>query len=450
MERILAAEGHTVRSYQDPQALMSRLRALAESEPEALPDLVISDLMMPGMNGLEFVHKVKPLLGDRPILFITAHGTVETAVQAMREGAFDFLLKPLLGPEIKVAVQKALDYAKLQSENQVLRTEVNKSWKFKDLIGRSRSMQNVFSLVERVGHTDVNVLILGESGTGKELVARGLHNTSDRATQPFIAINCGAIPENLLESELFGHAKGSFTGAVADKEGLFRAAHGGTLFLDEIGDMSLLLQVKLLRVLQDKKVRPVGKNEDLSVDVRIVAATHRDLRKEIAAGHFREDLYYRLAVLPIHLPPLRERREDIPLLASHFLRKYSAAHNLNVRSMKPEVLKTLMDHSWPGNIRELENSIERALVLCDGTEVKEISLGMPHTGSSASNLSFPENWTLQDLERAYIEHVLLRCSGVKEKAAKVLGINRKTLYRKEKEYGFGAIGPEPDDETLLS
>ncbi len=448
MERILAAEGHTVRSYQDPQELLTRLRTLAESEPEALPDLLISDLQLPGMNGLEFVRRVKPLLGSRPILFITAHGTVETAVQAMREGAFDFLLKPLLGPDIKVAVQKALEYAKLESENQVLRTEVHKSWQFKDLIGRSRSMQNVFSLVERVGHTDVNVLILGESGTGKELVARGLHNTSDRATKPFIAINCGAIPESLLESELFGHAKGSFTGAVSDKEGLFRAAHGGTLFLDEIGDMPIQLQVKLLRVLQERKIRPVGKNDDIPIDVRIVAATHRDLRKQIASGHFREDLYYRLAVLPIHLPPLRERREDIPLLAAHFLRKYSAAHGLAVRSIRPEVLKTLMDHSWPGNIRELENSIERALVLCDGTELREVSLGMPTGGNAASDISFPENWTLQDLERAYIEHVLSRCGGVKEKAARVLGINRKTLYRKEKEYGFGAAGPEPEEELL--
>jgi two-component system response regulator HydG len=343
-----------------------------------------------------------------------------------------------------------MEHRKLQRDNTALRQEVKRAWSVSGIIGKSPGMKAVFDLVNRVSQATANVLVTGESGTGKEMVARAIHESGPRARKPFVAINCTAIPETLLESELFGHAKGSFTGAIQRKRGLFEEADGGTLFLDEIGDMNVQLQSKLLRVIQEKKVRAVGENMDKSVDVRIVAATHKDLKAAIKDGRFREDLYYRLSVIPIVIPPLRHRKEDIPLLAEHFLKKYAATNNLKVKGFTKRAMGKLVGLRWDGNVRELENVVERAVVLAMNPLIDEADI----PSSSAANAEqffggatddFP---TIDQLEKRYIQVVLEKTAGRKDKAAQILGINRRTLYRKEREYGL--IDMSVTDEELES
>lgn len=412
-------------------------------------DVIISDIKMPQMDGLEFTSKVHELRPEIPVILITAFGSIETAIEAMRRGAFHYVMKPFKLAEIAVNVDRAIEHRKLQRDNTALRKEVKRSWSLGSVIGKSSAMKEIFDLVTRVSQATANILITGESGTGKEMIARAIHQNGPRAHKPFIAINCTAIPETLLESELFGHAKGSFTGAIQRKKGLFEEAEGGTLFLDEIGDMNVQLQSKLLRVIQERKVRAVGDNLDKAVDVRIVAATHKDLKAAIKEGLFREDLYYRLSVIPIAIPPLRQRRDDIPLLAEHFLQKYAATNNAKVKGFTKRAVEKIMNLKWEGNVRELENVIERAVVLCNGTLIDESDIPSPETTNAESFFSssisdFP---TVSQLEERYIRVVLEKTAGRKDKAAQILGMNRRTLYRKEREYGL-VPHDSPEEEDL--
>jgi two-component system response regulator PilR (NtrC family) len=403
-------------------------------------DVVISDIQMPRRSGLELLHAVKDTAPQTVVIMITAFATTETAITAMKQGAYDYVTKPFKVDELRLVVEKALEKRLLAAENQRLRTELRKETRHRQLVGTSRAMEQLSELVARVSNTKTNVLIGGESGTGKELVARAIHDQSDRRDQPFVAVNCGAIPENLLESELFGHVKGAFTGAVQNKPGLFESAHRGTLFLDEIGELPSSLQVKLLRVIQDKAVRRVGGTSDHQVDVRIVAATNRRLEEEVAAGRFREDLYYRLNVIQIALPPLRERADDIPLLVQHFVEKYAAELGKPVRGFSDEALSRLLDHAFPGNVRELENLVERAVALSQSEVIGPESLPqavlepparaggarLPLEGSNLDSL-------VNEFERGLLQEALRQTRGVKKRAAQLLGISfRSFRYRLEK------------------
>ena len=401
-------------------------------------DLIISDIKMPQVDGLEFASRLQTLRPEIPIILITAFGSIETALEAMKRGAFHYIVKPFKLVEMGVNVDRAMEHRKLQRDNTALRDEVKKSWNMGSVIGKSSAMKSVFDLVARVSQATANVLVTGESGTGKEMVARAIHQQGPRSNKPFVAINCTAIPESLLESELFGHAKGSFTGAISKKRGLFEEAEGGTLFLDEIGDMNVLLQSKLLRVIQEKKIRAVGDNVDHAINVRIIAATHKDLKVAIKDGRFSEDLYYRLSVIPIVIPPLRHRQDDIPILADYFLKKYSATNNSSVRGFTKRAVSKLMSLKWEGNVRELENLIERAVVLSTSGLIDESDIPTPETTNAETFFGgatgdFP---TLEQLERRYIEMIMEKTAGRKDKASQILGINRRTLYRKGIEYGM--------------
>ena len=411
--------------------------------------LVITDLKMPEMDGMTFIGEALKLDPTLPIILVTAFGSIDTAIEATRKGAFHFLVKPLKLNELLVSAEKALHFRNIQRHNLILKNELRTKYSFAGIIGKSAPMNNVFDLIQRVAPASANVLIHGDSGTGKELVARALHKLSPRVKNPFIAINCTAIPDTLLESELFGHAKGSFTGANQRKKGLFEEAEGGTLFLDEIGDMELSLQAKLLRVLQEKRIRAVGDNVDKSIDVRIVAATHKDLKQAIREGRFREDLYYRLSVIPITLPPLRHRREDIPLLAQFFLEKFSAENGRGLQGFSQTAMQYLMSLPWDGNIRELENVIERAVVLAKGPHIERADLPQ-ESAQPVENIfatAVEELPTLEDFEKRYIHFVLNKVGGKKEKAAHILGINRRTLYRKEIEYGWESESSKSEEES---
>ncbi|MCB0405978.1 MAG: sigma-54-dependent Fis family transcriptional regulator [Bdellovibrionales bacterium] len=423
------------------------LAALSGKGPTPLEpshvDLVLSDIKMPQMTGTDFASKLKRVYPHIPVVLTTAFGSIESAIEAMRRGAYDYIVKPFKLAEVGVTVERAIEYRRLHGENQVLRKELKKSWHLDSLIGKSPAMQRVFDLVRRVSQARANVLITGESGTGKEMVARAIHENGPRKGAPFVAINCAAIPENLLESELFGHAKGSFTGASQRKIGLFEEGNGGTVFLDEIGDMDLALQAKLLRVMQDKSIRPVGDTQSRSVDVRVIAATNKDLPEEIKAGRFREDLYYRLSVIPFVIPPLRERVEDIPLLVEHFIEKYAAVNASPVRSCSQGTMKKLTGYHWPGNVRELENLIERIIVLSTNetiteAEIPELHQADPEQFFKSATSDLP---TVEELEHRYIQLVLQKTGGRKDRAADILGINRRTLYRKERE--MEAVAPCP-------
>ncbi len=403
-------------------------------------DVVISDIQMPGRSGLELLHAVKDSAPQTVVIMITAFATAETAITAMKQGAYDYVTKPFKVDELRLVVEKALEKRLLAAENQRLRTELRREAGRRHLVGNSRAMEQLYELVARVANTKTNVLVCGESGTGKELVARAIHDQSDRREQPFVAVNCGAIPENLLESELFGHVKGAFTGAVQNKAGLFETAQRGTLFLDEIGELPAPLQVKLLRVIQDRAVRRVGGTSDHQVDVRIVAATNRRLEDEVAAGRFREDLYYRLNVIQIELPPLRERSDDIPLLVQHFVEKYAGELGKPVRGFSEAALRHLLDHTFPGNVRELENLVERAVALSQGEVIGPESLPQavlePPARGPAARLPL-EGANLDSLvnefERGLLREALRQSRGVKKRAAGLLGISfRSFRYRLEK------------------
>ena len=396
-------------------------------------DAVLSDIRMPVQGGMELLAELRQLRPETPVVLMTAFGSIDSAVEAMRRGAFDYITKPFKTGAVLGALERALERRALEGENRRLRCALERASSFGDLIGASPAMQEIFALIRKIAHSRGSVLITGESGTGKEVIARTVHLTSARKQGPFVPINCTAMPEGLLESELFGHVRGAFTGAHTTKKGLFEEASGGTLFLDEIGDMASGLQSKLLRVLQDQEIRPVGGNKGVRVDVRIIAATNKDLREEIQEGHFRMDLFYRLNVIPIHIPPLRERREDIPLLAEHFIRKHAGSRHVR---LSPEALEQLSRLPWEGNARELENSIERALALCEGAQIGVEDLPSPSTSATPSfednllRVAASENWTLRQLADRYTEQVLERTQGNKVQAARILGINRRTLYRR--------------------
>ncbi|MDQ6809051.1 MAG: sigma-54 dependent transcriptional regulator [Verrucomicrobiota bacterium] len=404
------------------------------------PQVVIADIKMETMTGFDVLRHIREHHRQTAVILITAYASVETAVEAMKMGAYDYVTKPFKIDELQMTVQRALDYQAALRENTYLRKELKNRYRFENIIGTSRSMQMVYNLINKVADTDSTVLIQGESGTGKELVARGLHFNSNRQHHPFVAINCSALPENLLESELFGHKKGAFTGAVADKRGLFEEANLGTIFLDEVNSMAPPLQTKLLRVLQEREVRRVGDNKSVPVNVRVVGATNEVLQGKMKDGTFREDLYYRLAVIPIEIPPLRERLEDVPLLVNHFLQKQASAAGGTAKKIDPKAVDILCHYDYPGNVRELENAIERACALCDDEMILPSDLPPAVVAVAAggkaeqSAAAMPVGQTLdefiQQQERGYIDATLSHCGGSREKAASLLGISMATLYRK--------------------
>ncbi len=399
-------------------------------------DVVITDQNMPEMDGIEFTQRLQKWAPEIPVLIMTAFASIDSAIEATRLGAFAYLSKPFKLTELEVTIQKAQQLRNLKLENTQLKSSVKNQWRYGKMIGKSQPMREVFQLIDRIALAHSTVLVTGDSGTGKELVARAIHDKSSRSDKPFIALNCTAIPENLIESELFGHMKGSFTGALSDKKGMFEEAQGGTLFLDEIGDLDISLQAKLLRVLQEKTIKPVGANREKNIDVRVITATHKNLFKATQENLFREDLYYRLSVLPIHLPPLRQRKEDIPLLAQYFLEKYSSLNNSKVRAFSVQALEELVNYPWNGNVRELENVIERLCVLTTGELIEATTLVRNQNSQDSDDFfqSAVSDWpTIEQLNDRYIDLVMSKTGGRKEKAAQILGINRRTLYRREKE-----------------
>jgi len=397
-------------------------------------DMVLTDLKLPNMDGLEFLQMIRRQNAQVPVVMMTAYGSVETAVEAMKAGATDFLLKPFSLDHMMQVVQKALEMRALRDENRQLRAELGRRYEFDNIIGRSGSMQEIFATIERVAPTRATVLLTGESGVGKDLIARAIHFHSPRKDRPLVKINCTAIPENLMESELFGYEKGAFTGANASKPGKFEQADTGTVFLDEIGDVPAAIQVKLLRILQEREFERLGSNVTRHIDVRLVAATNQDLRAALEQGTFREDLYYRLNVVPINIPPLRERKQDIPFLANHFVHKLAPEAGCKVEGITDAAMETLMNYYWPGNVRELENVIERSLVMATGTQldVADIKLESDRRprAQSGDPHFLPEGLSLDQYEQEIIREALRRADGNKSQAARLLGLTRNALrYR---------------------
>jgi two-component system, NtrC family, response regulator PilR len=426
IEIMLTTEGYDVTSAEGPAKAINLYR-------KAAFDLVITDLKMPKIDGIEFLKTIKDQYPETIVILITAYASGETAINAMKEGAYDYVEKGGSIEELKQIVHLALLKKGLVDEKNAIK-EVTEEALFCGMIGSAREMQKIYTTIKKVADTPANILILGESGTGKELVARAIHDNSSRAKMPVVVINCGGIPENLLESELFGYMKGSFTGAYSDKQGLFEMARGGTIFLDEIGELPPVLQVKLLRVVQEKTFRRIGGAEDIKVDVRIISATNRNLREKVKKGEFREDLYFRLNVIPIHVPPLRERKEDIPLLTKHFIEKYAREFNKEIRTISSYAMELLMNYAFPGNIRELENIIERGVAM----ETSNIILPENLVLSTEIYLDIPDqgidlNAELEKIEKRAIEKTLQKTKGVKTKTAEILGVTIDSLkYRIEK------------------
>jgi len=406
-------------------------------------DQILCDIRMPRMDGLEFLKAIQKTGAEATIIVMSAYGTVDIAIEAMKLGAYDYISKPFKPDEIILTLRKAEEREQLRRENQLLRREVTKEYSFENIVSKNEKMQNIFDVIKKVAQYKSTVLISGESGTGKELVARALHYNGERSPNPFIPVNCGAIPENLLESELFGHAKGAFTDAIRTKKGLFEEADGGTLFLDEIGELPGQLQVKLLRVLQEGEIRRIGELKPIQIDVRIVAATVKDLAKEVNEGRFREDLFYRLNVLPIHIPPLRERKEDIPLLIHHFIQKFDQAMNKNVTDIDHKALEGLMNYKWYGNVRELENTIERAIVLTDKNIIELENLPIEIQNFKEEFQLEPladEEYSIKkaskSLEINLIKKALKKTKGNHTHSARLLEISHRALLYKIKEYGI--------------
>lgn len=402
-------------------------------------DLILLDMKMERMDGLTTLSVLMQAGFDFPVIVLTAFSSVESAVEAMRKGAFDYIAKPVDIDELKILITRALSFRALSDENNQLKSRLGEQFSFHNIIGKSAAMQQMFSTLSMVAPTDATVLITGESGTGKELVANALHQNSARKERPFIKLNCAALNENLLESELFGHESGAFTGAAGRRKGRFELANKGTLFLDEIGDMSLQTQAKILRVLQEGEFERLGGTETVRVDVRLIAATHKDLESMIEEGSFRQDLYFRLSVVPVDLPALRERSVDIPELANHFLRRFVEKNRKDIKDIHPEALNLLMQYEWPGNIRELENSIERAVILCLGEQITPQELPPHLLSEDVRHLRVShdkESFTLRDMEREVIRTTLEKTGHNKSQAAKQLGVARQTLLNKIKEYGL--------------
>ncbi len=404
-------------------------------------DLVLSDLKMPKMDGMELLDHVRDEFPDLDFVILTGHGTVETAVGAMKKGAFDYLIKPVNIDELQLTVERAFDQKEMRQENERLRKEVDDRYGFDSIVGRSPQMENVFERVRQVAPTKANVLIQGETGTGKELIAKAIHFNSPRRRKPFIAVNCGALTQTLLESELFGHEKGAFTGAVKQKPGRFELANGGTILLDEIGETTPELQVRLLRVLQEQEFERVGGTKPVKVDVRVIAATNRDLKKEVEAGRFREDLYYRLNVIRIDLPPLRERQDDIPLVAAFYLKQFNEEHGKSL-VFNPKTLQALQAYHWPGNVRQLRTIIESSVILSAGKEIlpKNLPDEIKSEAVPSNTVRLRVGMTVSDAERELIKATLADYGGNKARAARTLGLGRKTLYRKLEEYGIDSPG----------
>jgi len=399
-------------------------------------DVIVTDLKMKGLKGLDLLEEAKSVAPMTPVIIITAFGTIESAIKAMKMGAYDYITKPFQMDELVLTVKKALENRLLKKEVVRLKKEVESRYHFHHLIGKSPSMLKIYDLIERISDTSSNVLITGESGTGKELVAKAIHYNGVRKEGPFIPVNCAAIPEPLLESELFGYKKGAFTDAKADKKGLIFEADEGTLFLDEITEMPPTLQAKLLRVIEEKEVRPLGDTNSYPIDVRIISSSNRDVGSFIQQGRFREDLYYRLKVIDIELPPLRERREDIPLLVQHFIHRFNQELKKGISGVSEDAVKILLNYSWPGNIRELENVIQRAITLSQHEAILPGDLPISMAQEMEENLvekGLRERYTLDQLEKEYIRKVLIEVGGNKSKAAEILGLDRKTLYRKLQE-----------------
>lgn len=448
--------GYSMTFFDGPTALLDEAK-----RKNLYADVIITDLLLPDFPGTELIKRLRNWGLTLPIILITSKSSVQTAYESIQAGAFDFILKPLHLPQLEISLQRALRFKEILHENVSLRQALKEKSDVSvdGVVGRSPGFRAAIDLARRVANSQANVLVTGESGTGKEVIAHIVHESGGRRSGPFVAINCAAIPETLLEAELFGYARGAFTGAVEKKAGLFEDAESGTLFLDEIGDLSLPLQAKLLRVLQEKKIRRIGENRFREINVRIVAATHKNLKKDVAEGHFREDLYFRLNVIPIHIPPLRERPEDILPLAEYFLKKYSALNLVTARRFSKETLAFFLRHSWSGNVRELENTIERAVVLCDEDEIQASHLLMDPQTLPIRNLSSVEaalipapppevreeltseepvtsHFLLEDIVKSHIIKILELNKGAKDKTARMLGIDRKTLYRKLNEYGI--------------
>ncbi|OEU71911.1 MAG: Fis family transcriptional regulator [Desulfuromonadales bacterium C00003093] len=429
MSAVLMDDGHAVRTFNDPQEAVDLFRP-------NIWDLVISDIKMPGIDGLEVLQRIKTCEPDIPVIMITAFATVEMSIQALRKGAYDMLTKPFEPDELLFRVRNALNHNQLVTENQKLRQELAGKFNFDNIIGASTALQQLLDKVEKVSVRDTSVLISGESGTGKELIAQAIHYNSPRKEQPFIAINCGAIPGSVMESELFGHKKGAFTGADTDKEGLLKAADGGTLFLDEVGNLPLTVQKTLLRFLQEQEFRRVGDTDSTRVDVRLISATNSDLEKEIEKELFREDLFYRLNVINLHLPPLRQRRPDIPLLAAHFVVQQNKKFKTDIGGLSPEAQRAASEYSWPGNIRQLKNVIEACITIETEQQVSLATLAQFIETEDASAGSDDYNNALARFEIDFLRQLLSSVDGNIEEAAKKAKMNMATVYRKLKKYGL--------------
>jgi len=465
MATLLEDEGFKVLTAESGEHALK----LMESAP---PDLILTDMKMPGIDGIELLSRAKAIQPELPVIMMTAFGTVEKAVEAMKRGAFDYITKPFQNEELMITVRKALSMSQLVRENRELTQALRERYSFGNLIGKSKPMLEIYRLVEKVSDTRANVLITGESGTGKELIAKAIHYHSPRSQGPFVAVNCSALAESLLESELFGHEKGAFTDARSSRKGRFELSDGGSLFLDEIGEMSTNLQAKLLRVLQERQFERVGGTETIEVNVRVIAATNRDLKQEISAGRFREDLFYRLNVVHVHVPPLRKRTDDIPLLVSHFVKEYSKESGKKGLQISPKALRALYGYPWPGNVRELENAIERAVILCSGhtVELDDLPEDLLQTApdqpasdtprAAAGNAGPPSrngleldafispkvglNEALEAVEMKLIQRALNRSGGVQAQAADLLGIAKNLMQYKLKKYPPDLLARGPD------
>jgi DNA-binding NtrC family response regulator len=427
----LQEENYLAKAVHDGPQALARIR-------EENWDIVLLDLRMPGMDGMEVLRQIREIAPQSVVIIMTAYASIPSAVQAMKDGAYDYVVKPLDVDQLARMLKRIVEHQQLVTENILLRKRLAEQSEFGDIIGKSPAMQQVFEMIKAVTDTNATVLITGETGTGKELVARAIHSNSPRRYGPFVATSCGALPDTLLESELFGYEKGAFTGADRTKKGRFELADGGTLFLDEVGDISVKTQIKLLRVLQERSFRRLGGTDVIEVDVRVITATNRDLAALVRADSFRSDLYYRLNVVSIHLPPLRERKEDIPLLAAHFINKYNIEFNKKFDRVDRKALELMTDYQWPGNIRELENVIERAIVIDQGPEVKARHLPFCNLEVSVSE----EAQSLEDIEKLHIEKMLARHNWNIAKTARALAIDRTTLHKKVKKLGL-TRGSEP-------